>query len=78
LTGNKPQSIEELKDRAEFWIRIEGESKACGEPMPVQTEVEDKSGKATSSNSMKQFDSKLQDNVHYRMFTMLTTSTKVY
>jgi hypothetical protein len=34
LTGNKPLNMEELKDRAEFWIRIEEQSKASGDPPP--------------------------------------------
>jgi hypothetical protein len=59
LTGNKPQNMEELKDRAELWIRIEDQSKASGDPMPIQVKVEDKSAKA-APNSKKPFDSRIR------------------
>jgi hypothetical protein len=34
--------MEEIKDRAEFWIRIEEQSKVSGDPIPLQGKAEDK------------------------------------
>jgi hypothetical protein len=81
LTGNKPLNMEELKDRAEFWIRIEEQSKASGDPIPLQVKAEDKLANK-GSNQRGSFDSRFKEKGPrgtFNSFTpLLTTLAKLY
>ena len=81
LTRNKPLSTEELKDRAEFWIRIEEQSKASGDPIPLQVKAEDKLANK-GSNQRGSFDSRFKEKGPRGTFNsytpLLTTSAKLY
>ena len=78
LTGNKPLNMEELKDRAEFQIQIEEQSKASGDPIPLQGKAEDKLT-IKNSNPRNSFDTRSKDKGpretfnSYTPFPLLTT-----
>jgi hypothetical protein len=81
LTGNKPLNMEELKDRARFWIRIEEQSKASRDPISLQVKAEGKSANK-GSNQRGSFDSKFKEKGPRGTFNsytpLLTTSAKLY
>ena len=81
LTGNKPLNMEELKDRAEFWIRIEEQSKASRDPIPLQGKVEDKLT-TKGSNPRNSFVARSKDKGPRGTFNsytpLLTTPARLY
>ena len=81
LTGNKTLNMEELKDRAEFWIRIEEQSKASGNPIPLQVKAEDKLT-IKNSNPRNSFDTRSKDKGPRGTFNsytpLLTTPARLY
>jgi hypothetical protein len=81
LTGNKPVSMEELKDRAEFWIRIEEQPKASRDPISLQVKAEDKST-SKGPTQKRSFDPRFKESGPRGTFNnytpLLTTPTNVY
>jgi hypothetical protein len=73
--------MEELKDRTEFWIRIEEQSKASGDLVSLQVKAEDKVANK-SSNQRGSFDSRFKEKGPCGTFIsytpLLTTPAKLY
>jgi hypothetical protein len=73
--------MEELKDRVEFWIRIEEQSKASGDLTPLQGKAEDKLANK-GSNQRSSFDSRSKDKGRRGTFNsytpLLTTPARLY